>query len=147
MENTNKVIKTLNEFLQGQYMGIHAYEHVIEKMDNVTIKKELQAIQQEHKQHAAQVAERVQNLGGTPVDSEGIIGSVQGYIGKLMLPETVEDLLKTARKGESYYGIEVSEEIVKGDLDKESKRLIKSILDQDRQHVNKLDNLIKDKGI
>ena len=57
------VIQTLNEFLQGQYMGIHAYEHHIEKLEDPNVKKEFQQIQQDHKLHAQKVAERIQNLG------------------------------------------------------------------------------------
>ena len=29
---TQDVVHTLNAFLKGQYMGIHAYEHHIEKL-------------------------------------------------------------------------------------------------------------------
>ena len=76
----NNVIHTLNHFLQGQYMGIHAYEQHIEKLMDPHIKKEFQNIQQDHKLHAMKVAERIQNLGGTPVDDEGIVGSLQGFV-------------------------------------------------------------------
>ncbi|WP_078410669.1 ferritin-like domain-containing protein [Priestia abyssalis] len=137
MENKH-VVQTLNEFLKGQYMGIHAYEHHIKKLNDPIIKETFQAIQQDHKQHASQVAERIQNLGGTPVDDEGVVGSVQGFIGKFMIPDDTEGLIESALKGESYYGIEVSEEIVKGDLDPESKQLIEEILDKDREHVTTL---------
>lgn len=76
----NNVVKTLNQFLKGQYMGIHAYEHLIQKLPNPDVKREFQRIQQEHKNHALKVAERIQNLGGIPADDEGLIGSVQGFL-------------------------------------------------------------------
>lgn len=82
----NDVVKILNAFLKGQYMGIHAYEHCIEKLKDPNIKKEFQNIQQDHKIHALKVAERIQNLWGIPVDNEGIVGSVQGFIGQFMIP-------------------------------------------------------------
>lgn len=132
------VVNELNAFLKGQYMGIHAYEHLIQHMEDKEIKKAFQKIQQDHKQHAMQVAERIQNLGGHPVDDEGIIGSMQGFISELMMSKDDTSLIKHALKGEDYYGIQVSEEIVKGDLDKESKMLIEEILDKDRTHVNQL---------
>ena len=47
-------------------MGIHGYEQHIEKLMDPHIKKEFQNIQQDHKLHAMKVAERIQNLGGTP---------------------------------------------------------------------------------
>lgn len=33
------VVNTLNAFLKGQYMGIHAYEHYIEKLKDPEIKR------------------------------------------------------------------------------------------------------------
>ncbi|MBK5431722.1 DUF2383 domain-containing protein [Bacillus sp. TH25] len=135
------VVNTLNAFLKGQYMGIHAYEHFIEKLKDPEIKKEFQRIQQDHKQHALKVAERIQNLGGVPVDDEGIVGSVQGWISQFTVPDTKEGIVSSALKGESYYGVQISEEIVQGDLDPESHMLIHAILDIDREHVNVLKQL------
>lgn len=105
-------------------MGIHAYEHYIEKLKDPEIKKEFQKIQQDHKQHALKVAERIQNLGGVPVDNEGIVGSVQGLISQFTVPDTTEGIVSSALKGEGYYGVQISEEIVHGDLDPESHMLM-----------------------
>lgn len=135
------VVNTLNAFLKGQYMGIHAYEHYIENLKDPEIKKEFQRIQQDHKQHALKVAERIQNLGGVPVNNEGIVGSVQGLISQFTVPNTTEGIINSALKGEDYYGIKISEEIVQGDLDPESRKLIHDILDKDREHVNVLKQL------
>lgn len=123
-------------------MGIHTYEHFIEKIEDPHIKITFQQIQQDHKQHAMQVAERIQNLGGVPVDSEGLLGSVQGFISTFTSSDTLEGIIEQARKGESYYGVEVSEDIVKGNLDIESHQLIRDILNKDREHVALLDNLL-----
>lgn len=135
-------IKELNAFLKGQYMGIHAYEEHIQKVKDPHIKSELQKIQQEHKHHAAIIADRIQNLGGRPADDEGFIGSIQQAISKLKIPDSTDGILKSALKGEDYYGIQMSEEIVKGDLDPESKQLVQQILDHDRKHVELLNNLL-----
>ncbi|WP_216828535.1 ferritin-like domain-containing protein [Alkalihalobacterium elongatum] len=140
--NNNNVIDTLNEFLQGQYMGIHAYEHLIERLDDAQVKKHFQKIQQNHKQHAMQVADRIQNLGGTPVDDEGIVGSIQGFMSQFTLPENTADIIESAIKGESDYGIGMSEKIVRGDLDPESYQLIEQIFDEDRRHVDFLRGLL-----
>jgi bacterioferritin len=142
MINKEVVITELNEFLKGQYMGIHSYEHLIQKVSDPIMKEEFQKIQQDHKEHAMMVAERIQNLGGRPVDDEGLIGSIQNYMSQFMIPDDVEGILKTAIKGEGYYGIQVSEKIVRGDLDKESYQLIESILNKDRQHVQLLNRLL-----
>lgn len=139
MENT--VIRELNEFLKGQYMGIHSYEHYIEKLEDERIKEQFQTIQQGHKQHAMRVATRIQDLGGTPVDDEGVVKSVQGFINQLNLPDTSEGLIQGALKGEAM-GIAASEKIVRGDLDPESRQLIEEILDHDRQHIFELNELL-----
>ncbi|WP_345240304.1 ferritin-like domain-containing protein [Pontibacillus salipaludis] len=138
----NDVIKTLNTFLKGQYMGVHAYEQYIKKLDDPMIKKEFQKIQQDHKQHAQQVAARIQDLNGTPVDDEGLIGSVQGFIGKFMMPDETDKIIDSAARAESYYAVELSEEIVKGDLDPETKELIEQVIDEDRAHVESLHRLL-----
>jgi bacterioferritin len=135
------VVKTLNEFLKGQYMGIHAYGEFIEKIEDPSLKDAFQEIQEDHKQHALKVAERIRTLRGIPVVDEGTLGKVQGFLGKFMVPDNKDDLLESAVKGESYYGVEMSEEIVKGDLDHESKEIIEEILDKDREHVRVLQDL------
>ena len=138
------VINELNAFLKGQYMGIHAYENLIQNETDENIKKELQEIQKSHKVHAASVAERIQNLGGRPVDDEGLLGSMQENIVRLMsTPKETHEILETALKGEAHYGVKMSEEIVKGDLDQGSNLIIKQILDEDRTHVNTLNSLLQ----
>jgi len=59
----NVVIEELNSLLEGNYMAIHGYERYIQHVKDPNIKKELQRIQQEHKQNSALIAERIQNLG------------------------------------------------------------------------------------
>lgn len=139
----NDVVKELNAFLKGQYMGIHSYEELIQKVKDPKIKTELQKIQQDHKLHAAMVAERIQNLGGRPVDDEGLIGSIQEFMSRFTMPTDTHEILQVALKGEDDYGIQMSEEIVKGDLDPESKQLIERILDADRKHVDYLNTILK----
>lgn len=140
---TDVVIKELNAFLKGQYMGIHAYENYIDKVNDPHIKEELQKIQQDHKNHAIKVSERIQNLGGKPVDDVGFMGSIQEVMSKMKgFPDTTEGILKGAIKGEGYYGIQMSEEIVKGDLDPESHIIIKEILNIDRNHVQHMESLL-----
>lgn len=51
--NNENIVKELNAYLKGEYMAIHSYEHYIQNISNPNIKKALQKIQQEHKQHAA----------------------------------------------------------------------------------------------
>lgn len=107
------VIETLNEFLKGQYMGIHAYEHLIEKLNDPIVKDIFQNIQKDHKQHAISVSERIQNIGGKPVDDEGMIGAIQGFISQFTIPGTTEGIIESAIMGEGYYGVKFQKKSLK----------------------------------
>ena len=136
-------IKTLNKFLKGIFMGIHSYEHFIEKMDNSPLKEAFVAIQKEQKNHAMMIAERIQELGGTPVTNEGMIGKIQATISNLFEKfNTEEEILKHAIKGENIYGIRMTEDLVRDKLDQESLSLVQSILDKDREQVDYLKSLL-----
>lgn len=136
------VVSELNAFLKGRYMGIRAYEHFIEKLDDPQIKGAFQIIQQDHKLHAILIAEQIQNLGGVPVDDEGFVGSIVDFFNQFTTPNSTEKIVKMALKGEAEYGIQLSEEIVRGDLDPESNKLVHDILEHDRKHVVTLKNLV-----
>lgn len=138
----NKVIKELNTFLEGNFMAIHAYDNYIHHIDDIEIKQVLQKIQQDHKQHAKVITKRIQNLGGTPVDDVGMMGHVAEFINKIKGPtKDLAPILKDALVGE-HRGIEKSKKLLDGDLDPESLKLVKSILDVDQKHVELLDKLI-----
>lgn len=141
MENTS--INELNTFLKGEYMAIDSYERYIQTVKEPAIKGELQKIQKEHKQHAIQISERIQNLGGKPADSPGIAGRVAETISgiKDIGNKSYQTILKEAYNGEDK-GIKMADELVKGDLDSESKNLVNNILNTDRTHLNTLDTLI-----
>lgn len=62
-------------------------------------------------------------------------------ISQFTVPDTTEGIVNSALKGEDYYGIKISEEIVQGDLDPESHKLIHNILNKDMEHVNVLKQL------
>ena len=142
----NDVIKELNTFLKGNFMAVHAYERYIQHIDDSDIKQLLQKIQQDHKQHAILITERIQNLDGTPVDDVGMMGSVAELMNKIKGSTTDPNaILKDALLGE-HRGIEKSKEILNGDLDPESLDLVKGILNHDQKHVDLLDELLVQKG-
>ena len=137
------VIKELNAYLKGEFMGIHSYEQYIQQVTDPTIKTELQRIQREHKEHAAKTAERIQDLGGKAVNDNGIMLSMREGMMKLKgTPDTVDEILLSAIKGQEI-GMKMTEEIVRGDLDPESKQLVAENLDQDREHINHLNDLMQ----
>jgi len=138
-----KVVKELNAYLKGEYMAIKAYDGFLERIKDPTMKEELQNIQRDHMKHVAKVSERISNLGGKPVNDAGFMGTMSDM--KNLIKRNSDDttfILKDAGRGE-YRGVRMAEEVVKGDLDPESQKLIKDILNEDRSHVGKLNGFIQ----
>ncbi|MBS4207518.1 DUF2383 domain-containing protein [Bacillus sp. FJAT-50079] len=139
------IIKELNTFLEGNYMAIHAYEKYIHQVNDSDIKQTLQNIQQNHKRHAAMIAERIQNLNGIPVDGVGIKGTMAVLVNKLKGSSNDPTfILRDALEGENK-GIEISKKLVDGDLDPESLALVQKVLTYDQKHIKLLDELIAQK--
>src|SRR5690625_1169888 len=113
-------------------MAIYAYDQYIHRIKDNELKQIFQQIQQNHKHHAALIAERIQNLDGIPANEVGIMGNVA----QLMSRKTVDTdhILKDALAGEQR-GIEKSKQILNGDLDDESLALVETILATDEKHV------------
>lgn len=134
----NDVIKDLNTFLAGNFMAVHAYEKYIQHIDDDEIKRVLQTIQQNHKKHAMVVARRIQDLDGVPVDDVGFMGNVVALLGKVKGSTKGSDhILKDALVGEQR-GIQKSKELLNGDLDPESLKVVTHILNADEKHVDLL---------
>lgn len=141
--NNKDIVKELNAYLKGEFMGIHAYEHYIQQVTDPAVKTELQRIQQEHKQHAAKLAERIQNLGGKATEDNGFMLSIsEGIMNLKGFPDTVDGVLKSAINGQ-VKGMQMAEEIVRGDIDSVSRQIVEENLNEDREHINQLNNLIQ----
>ena len=137
-----KVVEELNAYLKGEYMAIKSYEKFIERTKDPDVKQELQNIQQDHKKHAFKISERIRNLGGKPVKGAGYIGIMSDMKNLVKRNKyDTEFILKDAGRGE-YRGIQMAEEIVKGDLDEQSKKLVNDLLNEDRSHVEKMRDFI-----
>lgn len=135
------VIEELNEFLEGNYMAIHTYDHYIFHTEDEKTKQLLQKIQQQHKEHAAMIAKRIQNLGGLPIHDVGLKGKMVEMATKIKGTKDTISMIKDAISGETR-GIETSKKILDGDLDEESLRIVKEILKRDKDHVKLLKNYL-----
>ncbi len=136
-----QAITELNNVLKGNYMAIDSYDRYIEHVQDPNIKTVLQQIQQDHKESAARISERIQNLGGDPVNGVGIIGTISETFQTLTgTPEDTARLIQDACNGESM-GIQKTEQIA-AQLDPTSRALVTEILERDRKHVNLLSSLI-----
>ncbi|MGM0903703.1 MAG: DUF2383 domain-containing protein [Bacillota bacterium] len=137
------IIEELNTLLRGTYMGIRSLEHYIQKTDNQELKHSFQAMQQTSKLNAQRLAERIQNLGGVPADDEGFSGSIHSFMHKVMTPDNTTDIIEDALHGVDNYGVKYSEELVKGDLDVDSRQLVKEVIDTNRKHAEQLRQLLQ----
>ena len=142
MKNNDIVIEELNTLLRGCYMGIRAFEHHIQKLDDSALKERFQMMQQETKQNAQKVAERIQNLNGVPADNEGFSGRIHSSMHKMMLSDEPEGIMKDAIEGLDKYGVEYSEELVKGDLDPESRKIAEDVINTSRRHAEEIKILL-----
>lgn len=134
-----QVIRELNRFLKGRYMGIHQYEQLIARAQEPELKDLLQRMQQHAKLGAQKIAERIQDLGGVPVDGVGVLGAMREWIQSFQKePREARDILRDALVGENKYGIHFSHEMVAGDLDEESVRIVDMVLEEDKKRVEQL---------
>lgn len=139
--------RQLNSLLKGEQMAAESYEKFILAVEEKGIKDELQNIQRQHKQHAAILAEHIQNIGGRPDYNTGISGVIANA--RLTL-ETKSmnnsfDVLKRAYDGEDK-GIAAAEKVVSGNLDEESRKLVNDILSQDHDHLKSMLSLMSEYG-
>lgn len=135
-------IEELNTLLRGAYMGIRSLEHYIQKVDAPDLKKMFQSMQQDQKLNAGIIAERIQDLGGVPADSEGVSGSIHSFMHKMMLGENQDEIIGDAIKGFEQYGVQYSEELVRGDLDPKSRLVAEDVIDTSRKHAEQLKKLL-----
>ncbi|CAM3486813.1 DUF2383 domain-containing protein [Marinicrinis lubricantis] len=139
MHDKQHVIKELNKFLRGRYMGVHQYEQLIQHAQNPLLKEKLQQFQEHAKLGAQKVAKRIEQLGGTPTDDVGVMGKIQIWLKSIKgYPEQTDEILHDALVGENKYGIHLSHEMVAGELDEESTKLIDSLLEEDQKRVDQI---------
>lgn len=133
-------VETLNQLLEGQYMGIHTYEHYLKHLaEDSSLHETMSHIHDDLENHASLLATRIRDLDGVPVKNEGPFGTVQRWMSEVFdHPHGEQDILKHAIKGENIYGIRMSEKIASHGLDEESLAVVHRIIDEQREHVDTL---------
>lgn len=66
----------------------------------------------------------------------------EGMMNLKGFPNTVDEIIKDAIDGQEK-GMKMVEEIVRGDIDLESRKIVEENLNEDREHINQLNNLIQ----
>jgi bacterioferritin len=144
MHKKEQVIEELNRFLQGRYMGIRQYQHLIDHARDPEIKELLRTFQSHARRGAELVAERIRQLGGRPAEELGIMGKVREWMSQWKdYPEDTREVLRNALAGENKYGVHFSHNMVAGELDEESAKLIDRILEEDQQRADRIKDILQ----
>jgi bacterioferritin len=141
MENKN--ITELNEMLKGEQMAVQSYERYLEAVQDEEVKREFCCFLSDHKHHIDLISGHIQALGGKPDYGTGFAGLMTGVKNavKNAAGRSTLEVIKEAYNGEDK-GIGMTEEVVKGDLDPESMKLVKNILATDHDHLKRMMQLI-----
>ena len=124
----NNDIKELNTALKGEHMAIEGFDHYILDMKDPAIKERLMDMQQQHQFHAMQLSERIQQLGGNPVNSAGMPGAMAEIKQRISPNKYIDNnIIKTAIEGEEM-GLEAYGEIVTNLSEPSNQKLAKEML-------------------
>ncbi|GIM29571.1 hypothetical protein CPJCM30710_22370 [Clostridium polyendosporum] len=73
---TREVVQELNQYLQGIYMGVDAFEKYVDKTKSEEIKGALSEIHSTYKRHAGLITNRISELGGEPITKVSLVGKL-----------------------------------------------------------------------
>ncbi|WP_291582303.1 DUF2383 domain-containing protein [Clostridium sp. UBA6640] len=135
-------INELNKFLQGIYMGIDTFEQYIQKCNDYNIKNRLQEIEKDYRLHALNVSEKIQDLGGVPVNSSGFAHETIDFYSQItndITHNSSQDIIEEAHNV-SNTGYIIGSRLIQESksIDHDSYRLLNSILKDYQRHMNYL---------
>lgn len=143
LDKNKDVIKALNELLQGEYMAVESYNNFISRVGDERIKNGFQDVQKQHRENIDMLASYIQNIGGQPDENLGMKGKMAELKMNMDLAKLDDkDLIKEAKDGETK-GIEMTEKILRGNLDHKSRDITGEILENDRKSIEKLKKLME----
>lgn len=138
----NSEIHELNKALKGEYMASEGFDHYIQDTKDEQLRKELMDIQQQHKFHAIQIAERIQQLGGNPGNSSGVTSAVSEVWYKISPKKYIDNnVVKSAIEGEKI-GLEAYGEILSKVSTDEDKELVKEMMSDCAKILEKLNTFM-----
>jgi uncharacterized protein (TIGR02284 family) len=76
MQQPDNVIRQLNSFLRGEISAVETYQTAFEKIHHFPEKHELVDCQRSHQERAALLRTRILAMGGDPVESSGVWGTI-----------------------------------------------------------------------
>ncbi|NLW23249.1 MAG: DUF2383 domain-containing protein [Tissierellia bacterium] len=143
MKNNSETIKSLNQLLQGEYMAVESFNNFISRLEDEKVKKVFQDIQKQHRENIDMLANYIQNIGGQPDENLGMKGKMGDIKLNIDLGSTSdnEEIIRKAIEGETQ-GINMGEEVLRGNLDDKSRDIAGEILKKDRESIDRLKELL-----
>lgn len=135
-----QTINILNKILQGEQMAIDLYKIFLSQIDNSYLHQQLESIREEHFKHQQILIERIIELGGKPEKS--VKGLISGMVELMARAKTTiyidyVDVLKDLVNGQ-LMGIDKTQKIIYDRLEKADLAMVRSILSEEIEHVQKL---------
>lgn len=137
-----ETIEAINNLLQGEHMAVEAFNSFIHKVNDESMKKTFQEIQNQHRDNMSVLANYIQDLGYKPNEKLGF----KGIMGDVMVNMDLAGhrdstyVLKKAIDGENQ-GINMAEKVLRGKLDDKTRDLAGEILKKDRESLQRLQRL------
>jgi ferritin-like protein len=138
----NNDIKELNTALKGEHMAIESFDYYVQDAKDEETRKNLMDMQQQHQFHAIQLSERIQQLGGNPVNSSGVTGIMAEIKNKVTPKKYVDNnMIKSIVQGEEL-GIQAYGEIMANLKDGANQKLAEEMLIESVRIVEKLNQMV-----
>lgn len=133
MASNQHHIDTLNELLKGELMAMEIYKETEDMQGDEQVMVMLQKFAKDHEEHAKLLAERIRELGGTPITNTGMAGVMAGMSSKFNAMRGPSHLLKQVYDGEDK-GVHAYEDRI-DELDPQSQELVSAIMSEDHDHL------------
>lgn len=142
MTHHQETVKSLNQLLQGEYMAVESFNNFISRLKDEKVRQVFMDIQKQHRDNIDKLAGYIQEIGGKPEENLGLKGTMGEIKVNLDLgPDAgTEEIIKKAIEGETK-GVNMAEEVLRGDLDERSRDIAGEILHEDRKSIKKLERL------
>ena len=143
MKNNKETIKSLNRLLQGEYMDLESFNLFLSRIGDKDASNIMMEVQKDHRNNIEKLSNYILELGGKPEENIGMKGKMGGMMlrNQLRNPSDVNEVIRRAIDGEEK-GINKIEKILRGNLDYESRNLTGQILENDRNSIDKLRNML-----
>ena len=133
----------LDNYLKGMHMGIDAFNSLIEKCNNPSLKSILCEVVQNYTSHALKLSNRILDLGETPSEGVGLAGKFSEIFSdiKNITMNSDSEILHLAYKN-CKTGVIMGEKFLEENckyLDEISLNLITTMLHEDEKYLQKLD--------